>query len=253
MATDLDKLAAFVNMAGGYDVASDLLGLQDYEIEFFVSGSPLSFEQENQLSRALSGFALDYEKQLDSGLDPQEVYTTYAEIISDINEKIADFHNVDAFREIVANGQITKDELDDFDTLFGQGDATLPVQAVIMDFLKEGGNASDFLEPFAKSGYRIDRYTPKPEILESVIDNALADMPNPTFKDLVLALQLEGFALDVKGRSEPYARRVINRLLKTIGDGADLIDAIIDRGYAITSEASLNQTAFWAWFREHYN
>jgi hypothetical protein len=81
------------------------------------------------------------------------------ETLSELIDKTDDFRNANDLREFVATDQITLSDLNDLDLLFGQGGATMYIQNTIIDWLKDGGNASSFLDLFANDGYRIDDIT----------------------------------------------------------------------------------------------
>jgi hypothetical protein len=153
---DLNKLAILINQNEDLYSLADNLGIDAGIIETALTSGEGALSRNDRLE--LEETMSRYERtQLDDYA--QAELEDLTETLSELIDKTDDFRNANDLREFVATDQITLSDLNDLDLLFGQGGATMYIQNTIIDWLKDGGNASSFLDLFANDGYRIDDIT----------------------------------------------------------------------------------------------
>lgn len=155
MALDIDKLAILANQLDGIDEVADLLNLDEDFIQYAIENNALDFQQTAELKRAISDFELDNELQFEYGLNAQEIQQ-HAEQLNVVHSRLASNEGIDAFRESVANNELSMDDLETAEIFFSNSYLTPNIQNAVLSWVAVGNNPKEFLEQFELDGERLD-------------------------------------------------------------------------------------------------
>jgi len=146
---NLQKLAVLINDLGGYDVASDALGIDENILHYAVEGNALDRIQDAQLTSAYANLELDNEIQNEYGIDFDNI-DTVADDLQTLEFFTGDIERANDIRELVADGKI---DLDDVQSNYGLfADLNERHQDKLIEFIKDGGDAREFFEAYENDG-----------------------------------------------------------------------------------------------------
>lgn len=144
---NVNKLAVFVNQAGGIDSAANIIGIEPELLQRAIENQDLNVFETAEIETAFNQLYLEPELAFENDIDLDELENAASEL--DLIDIFIDNENlISDFKQLYANGEI--DNLDAFKEMAANLNTRF-LEATI-EWIKQGNDASELFDNYETGG-----------------------------------------------------------------------------------------------------